>query len=158
MALAPLWKLCPNIVQGRKVHNHETMQGWCKGHGQRSKLSQVYPYNYTLTAKDPKQRGLKESLGVHRLGSNVAMQTSIVQKRSFGHLRRPPDSYLTRSRIRGPKSVDSQSVDPQSVDHQIRTGPDPKAVARESVDPQSVDPQIRAGSDPKSVARESEDP
>ena len=30
--------------------------------------------NCTLTAKDPKQRGLKESLGVYRLGSNVTMQ------------------------------------------------------------------------------------
>ena len=49
VALAPLWKLCPNIVQGRKVHNHETVQGWCKGHGQRSKLSQVYPYKFCST-------------------------------------------------------------------------------------------------------------
>ena len=44
--LAPLFKTCPNLSSIQKKHKHEAVQGWCPGHGQRSKLSQVYPYKF----------------------------------------------------------------------------------------------------------------
>ncbi|MCP4800412.1 MAG: hypothetical protein GY893_10740, partial [bacterium] len=43
--LNPIFKRCPNKT-GKRVHNHEQVEGWAKGYGQRSKLSQVYPYKF----------------------------------------------------------------------------------------------------------------
>jgi hypothetical protein len=49
--LGPLWKTCPNTTT-KKVHVHEHVEGYAKGFGQRSKLSQVYPYNFCVTLAD----------------------------------------------------------------------------------------------------------
>jgi hypothetical protein len=49
--LEPLWKTCPNTPT-KKVQFHEHVEGYAKGFGQRSKLSQVYPYKFRSTLAD----------------------------------------------------------------------------------------------------------
>ena len=44
--LDPVFRQCPNTTGSSKQHNHEQIQGWCKGHGRRSSLAQVYPYSF----------------------------------------------------------------------------------------------------------------
>jgi hypothetical protein len=46
--LDPVFKECPNKNRSSDSnnHRHEQIQGWCKGHGRRSSLAQVYPYPF----------------------------------------------------------------------------------------------------------------
>ena len=44
-AVTPLFKLCPNKTGGRS-HEHQPVEGSAPGYGQRSKISQVYPYRF----------------------------------------------------------------------------------------------------------------
>jgi len=45
-ALDPVFRRCPNRTSGKLKHQHERIEGWCKGHGRRSSLAQVYPYAF----------------------------------------------------------------------------------------------------------------
>ncbi len=47
----PLWKKCPNTL-GKKVHEHQPVEGAAPGHGPRSKLSQIYPYRFCKALAD----------------------------------------------------------------------------------------------------------
>jgi len=66
--LDPIFKLCPNTV-GRKVHEHETCEGHAKGHGSRTKLSQIYPYKFC--------EQLSDIMGIH-LGAKVLNVDSLL--------------------------------------------------------------------------------
>ena len=43
--LDPICKTCPNTSQ-EEVHKHEIVDGRARGHGSRSKTSQIYPYKF----------------------------------------------------------------------------------------------------------------
>ena len=43
--LDPIFKQCPSTGH-KKIHEHELVEGYAKGHGSRTQLSQIYPYKF----------------------------------------------------------------------------------------------------------------
>ena len=66
--LDPIFKQCPNTSQ-KKVHEHETVDGYAKGFGSRTQLSQIYPYKFC--------EKLADLIGVH-LGAKVLNVDSLL--------------------------------------------------------------------------------
>ena len=66
--LDPIFEQCPSTA-AKKVHEHESCEGHAKGHGSRTKLSQIYPYKFC--------EQLADLLGVH-LGSRILDNASLV--------------------------------------------------------------------------------
>ena len=66
--LDPIFKTCPNTTL-KKIHEHETVEGHAKGHGSRTKLSQIYPYKFC--------EQLADVMGIH-LGAKVLNVDSLL--------------------------------------------------------------------------------
>ena len=66
--LDPIFRQCPNTGQ-KRAHNHEQVDGYAKGYGARTQLSQIYPYQFCET--------LADLIGVH-LGAQVMNVDSLL--------------------------------------------------------------------------------
>lgn len=66
--LDPIFKTCPNTTL-KTIHEHETVEGHAKCHGSRTKLSQIYAYQFC--------EQLADVMGIH-LGAKVLNVNSLL--------------------------------------------------------------------------------
>ena len=71
--LNPILRTCPGN------HKHQIVEGWCKGHGRRAALTQVYPYGFCKSLATT----LQTSLGVVPMDNDSLLINDILAALAF---------------------------------------------------------------------------